>query len=342
MEEGNTEFQKSQQLEASFNRTLQEGRQSGEPEISINIFYSPHVEGHMVEGLRKQFDQADIYVPESVGWTPDSLQVGRDVCEGRVPLSNIERMRTVDPFTYRELLMMNNSHKPTIIVDLPEGHPLIKKHEDLQIEEVTMLNKATFTDTLNAIINFYKADADIQVQREVYMLSQLRPKIREAMAVYPHLKAKKEINVLMSLGSAHTLLYSELKKQKVKVERTFGSRPYWGYRHEGTRRYIFNKDIDQQLAAKIFLEYKFSSIFSFYLRGLTENSADILLLSRRIISLFSFEEAKEIFEASRKDMSLKSIFEAKFSSKRINLPKSPAQLDEFLVKPLPRRDTMQE
>jgi hypothetical protein len=68
----------------------------------------------------------------------------------------------------------------------------------------------------------------------------------------------------------------------------------------------------------------------------------IVDLKRKVISEFSFEEAKEIFKKLKQGESVWQLFETKFAEKGIKIPSSEKELDEFLAKPLPRSDTVKE
>lgn len=60
----------------------QEGKDG--PEIEIEIFFGPHVTGEDAAGLKEKIKACDIFIPESLGWTPEILSSVRDMAKGKI------------------------------------------------------------------------------------------------------------------------------------------------------------------------------------------------------------------------------------------------------------------
>lgn len=100
---------------------------------------------------------------------------------------------------------------------------------------------------------------------------------------------------------------------------------------------MFDKKIDEELLAHAFLELLFLNSFEAIgdLSSIEEETPmmKIEALKRKIVSQFSFEEAKDIFERLKQGEKGRQLFEIKFAEKGIQLPQTEKELDEFLAKP---------
>src|SRR3989344_4208027 len=272
------------------------------PKISIHILYAPHATERDVEPIREKFIVADIYIPEAEGWTNDQLQAFRMVSEGEITPAQLfqsQGLRRVDAqHFYASLEMVRNSHKPIIFIDVPREHKNVEA--------------------------FFKWEKE----REDYMRSMLPIKIKEILNEYPDIKRRDSLNILVALGSQHTRLYSKLKQEGYDVNKE--EIPSYGFFDKGMKAYMFGGDIDDELAAKIFLEEEFATAYKKDINGLTDNVINRLHLKQKIISQFSFTEAEEIFGAIQEGKNLRVILDLKLKEKGIKFPQSPAQLFHFL------------
>jgi len=332
----------------NLNRVLEEEQKPEEPKISIDIFYSFHRAPRDLENLAKQFDRADIFIPEVPGWSPWLLQYLRDVSEGRKTPEQVESEKRLSSSLRKNFEIIYNSHKPITLVDIPEGHPTEERLQELSssyyLEVVEFELGEDFDYKLDFIRQYLKNDADAEKRREKYILFQLKPKIQELLQIYPLLKEKEEIKVLLSFGACHTGVYHALRKTKQKISRRFSMMPFiFGFADEGRMRARFGKEIDNQLAAKILLEANFYKIFGQELKEVTSDTGKIVDLVRKIISQFSFNEIREIFSSIQGEDIFLEEFPSFSSSIRIRdritermrekdlrIPSSKAELDKFL------------
>lgn len=329
------------------------------PKMSMDIYYSEHLYPESWYGLKDRLKKCDIYVPEQHGVTLGGQEFLNNVSFGRISPKEAEE-KGLDgesyPSWFEFLRNIHNSRKPIITADIPRDHRIYKKTEALHARYRYLLETnlpiMNFTDVLKEIKILGRNNARLEKQREEYMLSHLTPYIQKVLEDYPQLKEKDELKVLLSLGGYHTSFYHALKKGGQDINREFSVMPFvYSYFTEGMRRFSFGRDVDDELAARIFLE----SVFQGGLRNnlsrvLQTNSPKSEAFVRKVISQFSLRDAKEIFEKGNiksKEVFVKrsgvlDLFIDKFIEKGITLPKSAQELDEFLAKPLPRLDTMQE
>lgn len=300
------------------------------PNIYIHILFGPHKTESDVKPIENRFKTADIYIPESFGWTAADLKQFKAVSGGEItPAQYFQTngLRRVDcEFLYAQLEMVKNSHKPIGIIDIPKEH--VSPEALSRFAEGLVIAPGSFDNQLQQVKIWLKDKAEFQIKREAYMQSMLPVKIKEILDEYPELKGKGNLNVLVSLGSHHVRLYAELKKAGYDVEKE--EVPYYGYSMEGLMVHMSGREIGDELAAKIFLEEQFATSYEKSIDGITDNFTDILHLRQKIISQFNFEEAREIFEAIKRGRDLRVVFENKLKEKGIKFPQSGGQLKWFL------------
>jgi len=303
------------------------------PKISIHILYAPHATERDVEPIREKFIVADIYIPEAEGWTNDQLQAFRMVSEGEITPAQLfqsQGLRRVDAqHFYASLEMVRNSHKPIIFIDVPREHKNVEAFFKWEKESIRV--HGSFDDQLQRVKDWVKEKAEMEKEREDYMRSMLPIKIKEILNEYPDIKRRDSLNILVALGSQHTRLYSKLKQEGYDVNKE--EIPSYGFFDKGMKAYMFGGDIDDELAAKIFLEEEFATAYKKDINGLTDNVINRLHLKQKIISQFSFTEAREIFEEIRGRGTTRDIFSKKLKEKGIRFPQSPAQLKAFIADP---------
>lgn len=349
--EGNTEFKEppqktikdgsgvatSQVGESSWVSRLSDEGQQEFPNMQIDISYGTHITEKDAEKMRDKFNSADVFVPEVPGYDNELLGIFRNVSMGRLtPEQFLGRTSPLFPDFQRGMAkMLYGSRKLVLFIDVPHNNPL---HRSLvhaySSNEVLTGSFSSFLDSLK--INRRKI-RELQTERENFLLTQFPIKMRELLAEYPQLKEKEQIRVLLQLGSVHTGIYHNLKKQGREVNREFSANPYvYDFESEVENRYGFGKDVSDELVAKVFLE---NMIIQQLLpkeitRTIATDKLDIF--SRRVIPQFSFKEIEEIFNRLVKREDGRRIFADKFRQKGIKIPQSEEELDEFLSKPLPK------
>lgn len=327
-----------EQLKEKFNQFFsKEEKEKRFPKIEIDIFYSPHATDKDIDGLEKQFSQADVYIPELADYSSATLKnLNKLSQEGRYRkgfLGSLDNFGIEERFLKKQLEMISYSKKPITLIDLPGGHYLInaldKSFEPFKLPD-------DFKSALELIKSKLKKMSELEKEREDYMISQIRPKVEKVLKNYPQLSKKENIKVLISLGAVHTKVYHSLKKtEREKVQRKFSRLPFiFSLEEEAMRKYGFGKEVDDELAAKVVLEGQFRSIFKDYLYEICDDNLKIGELTRKIISQFSFNEIEEMFNSLKKDPNLtfESLFKTKFKEKGIKLPSNEAELDKMIGK----------
>lgn len=313
---------------------LRNGDEQLRSKLSIQIAFGPHTAESDVESIRDRFKTSDIYIPEAFRWSDSLLEQFNSVARGGITPTQLFLIQGIrranNPYLYGQLELVANSSKQVVFIDYPEAKGKLKDFSEI-FKPISKTD--SFSDHLNKLKVSMGNMVRLQKEREDYMKSMLPIKIREVLAQNPELRKRDNLNVLICLGNDHIRLYEELKQEGYNIEKYVV--PFSSHYDQAVRAYMSGEEISDELASKFFLENEFISIYKRTLNGVTDNLADQARLAYKITSQFNFEEAQEIFEAVKFGNGL-SIFESKLKEKGIKLPKSGAQLEDFLAKPTPR------
>ncbi|KKU52679.1 MAG: hypothetical protein UX72_C0003G0060 [Parcubacteria group bacterium GW2011_GWA2_47_10] len=271
------------------------------PPTNVDIFFSAHKTTEDIKGFEERLKNADIYIPEALGWDEEALSSLREVSEGRkTPRELIQELQgNPDNPEYAAQLyraeMLYGTKKPLGIIDLPDSSQFF---EHLKKRVVDFSNSVNFEQILDTYLAHLEEDADFEKKREEHMLDSLGPVLEKLVKEHPELSKKKGLNVFMTLGSAHTGVYHGLKEGGIEAARSFKVEPYcWGYEVEAIRRYRFGKPVDETLAARAFFERVLKKLLPELFMPDDGNSEISTNVARRVISVFSCEEIRPITES---------------------------------------------
>jgi len=319
-------------------------KESGEPKISFDIFYSFHDTEKDAKGLAEQIKKSDVYMPELFGWDERYLNDTKAIAEGKMTPDELmwKRLRGFDQeyphsFDYAEAKALYKSGKYVAYVDVPREHPLFDKGADAREELGRIDLEKNFPELVASFKENVKRWADVQKKREAYILSELKrfaDIIKDGRV--PELKGKKEIKTLIALGAMHTGVYHELTRAKEETSREFHIMPlvFGKFASELARRFMFDKDTDETLASQALFGAVFSSMVHNHSDKSIRGSYEVSLIERKIVPQFSIDEIKKIFaEARAAEDPQKKFLDAsleKLKEKGIHLPSSEKELDAFL------------
>jgi len=288
-------------LKDRFSRMFKKEIEVGLPKIKIDIFYSPHGSAEDIDGLEDQLKKADIFIPETFGWSPEYLNALRKLSDGKVtPEMALQDWGDDNPFYYSRdekfFKIIYKSKKPITFIDIPDNHSLVRRENENKIPNIHF--GSNFGQVLDSVRGYIEKAATMHEERETYMLKQLQPQIQELLKTHPELRERQEINILLSVGGAHTSLDRYLKED-YQTTREFSKIPMiFPYRDEALRRHMFKKPVDDELVARIATERTLSKAHRNIIDTLTNDSPKKAIAIRRLISRFSFDELKKMFESA--------------------------------------------
>lgn len=327
------------QLEEKLNAELQrEHPEQKQPKIKIHIFFGTHGNEEDAEKLRGPIAKADIYIPERVGWSPNSMYAMEDVAQGRVDPDTVLRLQGKNSrqltygFVKRELEILYNSQKPVLIIDVPNENGINKKLTDIVFGEGNSLhahNQPHFARVIKLMRESLKSFADTNISREDYMLVQLKRGIERILKENPHLEQKNVVQALMFLGAAHTRVYHAMKRGGQGVTREFSSLPFvYDNYTEAFRRMMLGKEVSKELVAHVLLQQLTTTLLRGYLLSITSDNEKITRFLRAVGDKFAYDEIKNIFESKREERP--HLLAQFFTRKGIEQPYSEADIDAFI------------
>ena len=219
-------------------------------------------------------------------------------------------------------------------VDLPQGDALYGEIQRILADYSGPPRFGKdFTDTLKILHSTYQKLSDLEKRREVYMiehLGALKDNIQKGQI--PELKDKRDIKVLMHLGSSHTGIYHALRRKNENTQRTFPSVPHrYGYDDEITRRMMFDKKVDDTLLARDFLVSLMAARLFDHLASSNDQKA--IRYERGVASKFDLQEIKHIHDAMKKSRNPYATFEAEFTTmldrKKIRIAKTREEFEKM-------------
>ncbi|MDA2922880.1 hypothetical protein MYX07_06480 [Patescibacteria group bacterium AH-259-L07] len=265
------------------------------PKISMHIFYSSHGTAKDYENLKKAFEKADIYVPEIHGWTPSDLDDLNRISQGeampRKASPGEDPESDVDVF---EEQMIYNSKKPIILADIPQSLEATVERQNIEKLDNKVYESfvdGEFSECLRFAREYVVTKANAILKREQAIKQNLKKQVQQFFNNNPEYANKKEVNILIALGSVHTKLYHDFKKSREQISREFSDMPYvYGLSEEATRRVLFSKEVKDDLLAK-----GIAGVFlGTYLYRLSNNSHKIDKVIHLLLDSLTLEDIEQI------------------------------------------------
>ncbi|MBI4130702.1 hypothetical protein HY468_05265 [Candidatus Roizmanbacteria bacterium] len=304
-----------------------------EAPVSFEIFYGAHGSAKDIEGLSARLTDADIFIPELLAWTPIHRSVYRGISAGILtPKVAVQRFAAGrDQFTLstdvvlKMFEMIYNTHKPIAFTDVPYGHPIARRQIQLNYSGFPI--NRNFYQTLQNAKNHIRDQAAVDLERENYIVSHLQPTVDQVLDENPLLKNKQNVRALLFHGTAHTRIHHALKRSGSEVEAHFCHKPYvYPFSAEAERRYMFGKEVDDELAARSFMEL---TVFFPGLQKFTRDFSKIQKYVRIALSKFTLHEIEANFNFQMKYGS-QDLFLSQLAEKRIIVPQLEDDIDQFL------------
>lgn len=286
-------------------------QREGSP-VSIDIFYTAHLEADDVRGLRERIEAADIFIPENIGWHKGIERDFQGVSDGRVaPETQLKEWGfTKKDYEWydvalEELRALYDTKKKVVFVDVPEDHELAKQFEDLPRLADTM-DTSTPEGKLEAFDDYLRKDAEIQEKREEYIVKHLKKELIGALG--GDVGATEHPRIVMFLGSLHSSVYHALKDEYT-ASRQYRELPYvFDFIQEAKRRYRFRKEIDQELLMRGAVQW-IAEVFVLPAMKI-KRSGEPGKFHRETIGLLNVEELRAILEQPSLKLSAVKLYDA--------------------------------
>lgn len=235
----------------------------GGPKVELRFYFSAHGKAEDFKKLEESLDWADIYAPESIGWSETTRKIFEKVARGGL---NPEKFPVLSEVSTTRILkaIYRRRNKPLAIafIDLPEDSPILRRLYDVFANSAATkesFRQGNFETALKEIKKNLKEEAAVQAQRENYIASQIQPQVSKLVKTSPDLKEKvlnkEPLRLLVSIGAFHTGIYRNLKYKNTAVARRMSESPFvFSYDSEAARSHQNKQELTDELAARVLIE----------------------------------------------------------------------------------------
>ena len=308
--------------------TSQPEHKEHEPKINYHFLYSAHRTAEDFSNLEEAFKKADIYIPEVAGWTQEVLENVQAVSDGKILPEQLKKNK--NSAWFQELKVMHGSRKPILFVDVSsKDEEILKRKERADKENERAFEffiNGRFFESLKLMRVYAENFTDLQLERENKIKENLDKYIKNFLENNPDY-SNKELNVLVSLGSAHTSLYHQLRGEGRSVSREF-NKPlivYSSLMEARTGRQFLNKTIDDKFFARDLLE----NLFEESLLSVTNDTNKLFRVLRKLSGKLSLKDIQEISEKAGKNGGKIDVVQ-ELEARGIKVPKTEEEMDKML------------
>jgi len=275
------------------------------PHVETNFLFHRHATKEDGENVARKLDDNDILIQENAGWDKERLETWHKISSGELtPEQAIENEEERGkPFFWPEYIKsifekLQGTNKEILLVDIKSDSEIYNEIYDLMRKDGIYWNildrSKSFEENCERIADVSELESITQKERENEILDNMKTSLLELLKEKPELQVKENLKILFSMGAFHTRLYHEMKKSGDNVSRDIPSSSYTFNPRMAVERIIHFKGNEK---AK---EYMPKILLSFLLQRLNMKYNDI---SQKVLSRFSDEKTRELFEMYKKSES---------------------------------------
>jgi|GEM_PF-5262152 len=224
--------------------------------ISIEIFYTAHVSARDFNGLAEKLRDADIFIPDALGWSDAFLARLQTIASGVLSPHELMEEYHLSENNYDQyyallgwLRALYKSYVTVMMADMPNGHPVAKGFYHLFNIGLSNMKKS---EKYKRFRHHLITHAKMQKFREEYIIRNVRALIQRLEDEH----AGAHYSVVMMFGALHSHLYHALKKESATVTRVYTAMPYvFDYLQEARRRVMLGKEVGHQLVARAIAQF---------------------------------------------------------------------------------------
>lgn len=295
----------SKHIKQSIHEFLKESGFNNIPKIETQFFFNQHSTIEDGKMVADRLIDKDIFIQENAGWDKERLETWRKVSSGEFTAEQAiehekERGKPLFWPDYFKTIFekLHGSNKDVLLVDVKSDSEVYQELISFFGKESPYWNlvdkSKSYEETCEYISNISEFESILQTERENEILENLKINLLDLLKQKPELKDKENLKILFSMGSFHTRLYHEMKKSGDNVSREFQSNPYTFSPRMAVERVVHFKGNEK---AK---EYMPKILLLWLLERSNMKYEDI---SKKVLSKFSDEQTRELFEMYKKSES---------------------------------------
>jgi hypothetical protein len=254
----NPDIKPSQEIERLSEIDMVEEFEAREAHVSLEIFYTAHLTASDFIGLHEKIEQADIFVPEVFGWAKDVQREFQKVANGEKEPHEFLDYFDLSPERFAQydamlgmLEALYKTKKRVAMVDVPTKHAIEGKFY-AEPDLIKTLNQKEKKEKIEAFKDYLQHEEDVQTEREGFITDQLKALIAEETEK----NNKRDVRVVMFLGSIHSRVFHTMKREGVDVSRDYPVGPYvFNFIQEAKRRAMFGKELPEDLITRAIAQW---------------------------------------------------------------------------------------
>ncbi len=286
-----------------FKERRTEQQSEKEPEINYHILFITHRTAKDYAKVGQNLKQCDIYIPELFAWHQKMAREYQQLSEGKITPGELAWRYETGSNSLAKYFwsILYQSHKPIILIDVPSNkdNPQLTDFFDKDAkndQQFKVIFQKFCEGQLNKAIElakiFFVNSTKLYLEREEIMKNSLEKKVKTTIKNNPTLSKKKKINVLLTLGAAHTSFYHWLKKEHPDNSRQILAESLIVHDafSECLLRKIYHKPISDLLIARGLVE----RLLANYFYQFTDDSIKNMRLLRKMSECLTLDDIRQI------------------------------------------------
>ncbi|MEX2052105.1 MAG: hypothetical protein WD991_00215 [Candidatus Paceibacterota bacterium] len=198
-------------------------RKEGDPEIKVCFVFGYHYNNLDLTELKKEYADADVFIPESAGAGDIGEKLYQNVSAGIWSVDELEKkVPYLGDFTFALLRMIYNSKKSVVVADVPSRHSSVVEQEAI----IELSKKQLAIKSLQEKVSLMKESIIRQVaantERDNFIAQQIPRRLRKLIDGNSKIRTKASLKVLVFLGIIHTPVFAKMQRsKKPEVSRKF-------------------------------------------------------------------------------------------------------------------------
>lgn len=310
------------------------------PKLNLDFYFSPHGNDVDIEGIAEPLEKADILLYEEgfvVGDIDSRTSFNRIATKPHKSRRHIEKVLrdSADMPLYLGLYATGKAAGTLDIGGRPEDAKLVTKLRANQLGELAAGVDMPLSEAIKHLKDDSRNTAILHNMREQRMVENFESEITDILTKRPDMKFKKELNVLIAVGSYHTHLQRLFADAGLGSTRDFSEKQYtYSYLSQLERTYAYGREPSDDLARRAYAE----SMANITLRRAASKDLrdgikahDFHKYMRQVTDALSDDDIEAMYATySRGGVPLSIIDDALERAGQAKLPRSNAELKVIL------------
>ncbi len=244
----------------NYRKDMQE-RHPGWPKIELLFYFAPHSNNADMEDIGPHLAEADVIFYENIGRNQKFQEILEAIASPNpsMTLDDIldKTLINGEPIrgTHNEPLVrgLYKSGKTVGTLDIGKTDEEMQMgHEIFVLKDMEFPKNMTYPQALYFLKDLMTEFTNRQVMREQIMTDRFEEELTEIFDRHPELLERKDIKVVISMGSVHTTLRHSFTEKGIESKKEFssGKSHTYSYTDEVARSIVYNKEPSDDLLSR--------------------------------------------------------------------------------------------